>query len=79
MEKQYTFVELIIDFFNEVKKPMSPEEIWEKAKELSLDKKLGSLGKTSPATIGVRLYVDIKENGDKSKFIQVSKDHQDFY
>ena len=73
MEKQYTFVELIIDFFNEVKKPMSPEEIWEKAKELSLDKKLGSLGKTPPATIGARLYVDIKENGDKSKFIQVSK------
>ena len=39
MEKQYTFVELIIDVFNEVKKPMSPEEIWEKARELSLDKK----------------------------------------
>jgi len=52
---------------------MSPEEIWEKAVELSLDKKLGSTGKTPWATIGARLYTNIKEQQDDSVYIQVSK------
>jgi len=73
MEKQYTFVDLIVEVFNITKIPMSPEEIWEKALELGLNNKLGSTGKTPPATIGARLYVDIKENESKSKFVQVSK------
>lgn len=73
MEKQYTFFDLIIDVFQKTKTPMSPDEIWEKAIEIELDKKIGTLGKTPAATIGARLYVDVKENGDKSKFIQVSR------
>jgi hypothetical protein len=73
MEKQYTFIDLIKDVFEEVKVPLTPEEVWEKAQELSLDKKLGSNGKTPWATLGARLYVDIKENGDASTFVQVSK------
>ena len=73
MEKQYTFFDLIIDVFQKTKTPMSPDEIWEKAIEIGLDKKIGTLGKTPAATIGARLYVDVKENGDKSKFIQVSR------
>jgi hypothetical protein len=73
MEKQYTFIDLIKDVFEEVKAPLTPEEVWEKAQELSLDKKLGSTGKTPWATLGARLYVDIKENGDASTFVQVSK------
>ena len=44
---------------------MSADEVWEKAIELGLDKKLGSLGKTPSATVGARLYVDAKENGEK--------------
>ena len=37
MEKQYTFVDLIVEVFNITKIPMSPEEIWEKALELGLN------------------------------------------
>lgn len=73
MKEQYTFFDLITDVFKEVKNPLSPDEIWEKTVEFGFDKKLGSSGKTPSATIGARLYVDVKENGDKSTFIQVSK------
>lgn len=73
MEIQYTFIDLINYVFNSTKTPMSPEEIWEKAVELSLDKKLGSTGKTPWATIGARLYTNIKEQQDDSVYIQVSK------
>lgn len=51
MEKQYSFFDLIIEVFEKVKKPMTPEEVWEKAVEFSFDKKLGSSGKT-PAAYG---------------------------
>ena len=64
---------MIVDVFKETKNPMSADEVWEKAIELGLDKKLGSLGKTPSATVGARLYVDAKENGEKSTFVQVSK------
>lgn len=73
MEKQYTFFDLIIEVFEKVKKPMTPEEVWEKAVEFSFDKKLGSSGKTPAATVGARLYVDAKEKAEKSTFVQVSK------
>ena len=73
MQKQYTFFDLIKDVFEELKTPLSPDEIWEKAIELGFDKKLGSSGKTPSATVGARLYVDVKENGEKSTFVQVSK------
>lgn len=73
MEAQYSFIDLINDVFNSTKTPMTPEEIWEKAAELSLDKKLGSTGKTPWATIGARLYTNIKEQHDSSEYIQVSK------
>ncbi len=52
---------------------MSPNEIWQKAKETGLDTKIGTTGKTPSATIGARLYVDIRDNGDNSKFVQVTK------
>lgn len=73
MANQYTFFDLIVDILKETKKPMSSDEIWEKAMEMGLDKKLGSLGKTPPASVAARLYVDIKEKGDQSTFILVAK------
>ena len=73
MEKQFTFFDLIVAVFEETKNPMSADEIWKKAVAMGLDKKLGTSGKTPSATVGARLYVDIKENGEKSTFLQVSK------
>jgi len=73
MDNPYTFHDLIKDVFNDSKIPMSSEEIWEKAKELGLDAKLGSAGKTPWATRGARLYTNIKEAQDNSLYIQVSR------
>lgn len=73
MSNKYTFVSLCEEILALEKQPMSPDEIWQKAKETGIDQKLGSTGKTPTASIGARLYVDIRDNGDNSKFIQVSK------
>ena len=73
MKTKYTFLNLCEDVFLQTNKPMTPNEIWDKAKEIGLDNKIGTTGKTPTATIGARLYVDIRDNGENSKFEQVSK------
>jgi len=73
MIEQYTFNELIVDVLQNTGIPMSSEEIWKKAIELKLDTKIGSSGKTPWATIGARLYTNIKEYQNSSTYIQVSK------
>ena len=79
MEPTYTFNDVILDVFNSARIPMSAEEIWEKAVELSLDKKLGSTGKTPWATIAARLYTNIKEEQENSPYVQVSKRPTKFF
>lgn len=73
MKTNYTFLDLSTEVLSQHPTPMSPDEIWQKAKETGLDAKIGTTGKTPPATIGARLYVDIKDNGENSRFVQVSK------
>lgn len=79
MEFQYTFNDLILDVFNHAKVPLSAEEIWKTAAELSLDKRLGSTGKTPWATIAARLYTSIKEGQEISPYVQVSKRPTKFF
>lgn len=64
---------LIEETLQQTKSPLSPGEIWERAVELHLDTKLGSKGKTPWDTIAARIYTDIKENGNNSKYILISK------
>lgn len=73
MKKNYTFTDLCAEVLSMEATPMSPDEIWQKAKETGLEQKIGSTGKTPSATIGARLYVDIRDNGENSRFVQVSK------
>jgi len=73
MSDQYTFNSLIIEIFNYTKEPMSAKEIWDKAIELEIDKKLGSKGVTPWDTVSARLYTNIKEEQENSIFIKVSK------
>ena len=63
MKKKYTFIDLSVEILSQYNVPMSPDEIWQKAVEKGLDKKIGTTGKTPFATIGARLYTDIKVNG----------------
>lgn len=44
------------------KRPLSPVEIWEEAKKMGLDKRSGLWGKTPWASIGSRIYIDIRDN-----------------
>lgn len=73
MKKKYTFTDLCVEILSQSGTPMSPDEIWKKALEEGWDMKIGTVGKTPFATIGARIYTDIKENGENSVFIQVSK------
>ncbi|PQQ67510.1 HTH domain-containing protein [Acetivibrio saccincola] len=68
----YTFFDLIDEVFNLYKEPLTDKEIWEKAVESGLDKKVGSVGKTPWKTIGARIYVDMRDNPN-SKYIKVGR------
>ena len=73
MKNKYTFSDLCYDVLAKENAPLTPDAIWKKAVEIGLDKQLGTTGKTPSASIGARLYVDIRDNGEESKFVQVSK------
>jgi uncharacterized protein len=66
------FLELAEQIIKNIKQPLTPNEIWEKSVELGLDQKLNSKGKTPWATLGARLYVDVRDN-EKTKFVPLGK------
>ena len=63
-----TLLNAIIEVLNTVQKPLHVNQIYEELK----DRKLWhTTGNTPTATIGARLYSDIKNNGDTSQFVKV--------
>ncbi len=56
------FLDLAKQIINRENQPLTANEIWEKAIELGLDKQLNSKGKTPSATLGARLYVEVRDN-----------------
>lgn len=74
-----TFLELAVEVIKKLNKPMSVNEIWNKAIELGLHKQLPKYGKTPEQTLGARIYVSIKQDGNDNPFIQVSKRPALFY
>lgn len=69
----YTFLDLAVEVIKREQTPMSVITMWNKAKELGLDTKLAKYGKTPEQTLGARIYVSIKKDGENSPFVQVSK------
>lgn len=67
-----TFLELAEEVLKQAKYPLDYKQMWESAKNLGLDKKIGSEGKTPEASLSARIYVDMKDKSD-SKFYIVSK------
>ncbi|ENZ0443361.1 HTH domain-containing protein [Campylobacter upsaliensis] len=53
-----TYKELIIEVLKEAKKPLSVSEIWEKACEIGLEKRLSSIGQTPTQTLWNRFFVN---------------------
>lgn len=74
----YSFIDLAKETLELVREPLTQKEIWEKAIELNISEKVGSSGKTPWATIGARIYTDIRDN-ESSDFIQVNKRPAKFY
>jgi hypothetical protein len=52
--------------------PLTANEVWEKATGFGFDKELRSIGKTPWATLGARLYVDIRDNKE-TRFDAIGK------
>ncbi|EPV4931341.1 HTH domain-containing protein [Campylobacter upsaliensis] len=74
-----TYKELIIEVLKEAKKPLSVSEIWEKACEMGLDKKLVSILKVPINRLTSLLYPNIKKEGENSLFIITSKNPTTFW
>ncbi|MBS4332069.1 HTH domain-containing protein [Campylobacter vulpis] len=53
-----TYKELIVEVLKEAKKPLSVSEIWEKACEMGLEKRLSSIGQTPTQTLWNRFLVN---------------------
>lgn len=66
----YSFLDLSYDVLKSAIQPMIYQEIWEAAVEHGLNSKLESTGKTPWASLGARLYVEVRDN-PKSKFVKV--------
>ncbi len=64
------FIELAEKIIREENRPLSQNEIWDKAKIKGYDKEINTTGKTPWQTIGARLYVDIRDN-PSTKFIKL--------
>ena len=56
------FLELAKKVIEEEKRPLTPTEIWEIAQLRDYDKELLTKGKTPAATLGARLYVEVRDN-----------------
>lgn len=59
-----TFLELSQQVLQQAKYPLDYNQMWESAKNLGLDKKVSSEGKTPELTIRALIYVDMKEKKD---------------
>lgn len=73
-----TFTDLAYKVFQETKKPMTIDEVWQYAIEKGYDHQVGSNGKTPWATLGARIYVDIRDNSN-SRFIKIDSKPKKFF
>jgi hypothetical protein len=75
---QWTFLELAKRVLEEEKRPLSPLEIWEAAKEKGYDRNVGTLSKTPWVIIGVKIYDSIRDT-EHSPFVKKDSRPRRFY
>ena len=68
-----TFKELAIEILTILGRPATAKEIWDFAISSGKNKKITTKGKSPERTIGAQLYIDIKNKGVNSLFIQPAK------
>ncbi|BEJ70940.1 COG2958 family protein [Campylobacter coli] len=79
MSSKLSYKELALEILKQSARPLNVNEIWQIACEKGLDKKLSSIGQTPIATLGARIYMDIKEMRDNSLFIKASQKPTTFW
>lgn len=77
MARGYTFLDLAEEVLGKAKIPLTCKEIWEKALEFGLDKRLQSVGRTPQKSLEARLYVNARDQ--KSVFKIASKKPTKFW
>lgn len=70
---KYSFRSLAEDVLKANGRPMGAEEIWAYARESGLAERVGTSGKTPARSIQAQIYMEIKNNGNASTFIQVQR------
>lgn len=68
----YTFNDLACDVLKQADKPMTYQEIWQKANDMGFAQRIKTSGKTPWQTLGAKLFVDVRDNPD-SPFIKVGR------
>lgn len=67
-----TFLEIAEAVLTQATEPLNQRQIWDEAVVLGFSEKLKSVGKTPWATLGARIYVDLKDN-PATKFLKKGK------
>lgn len=70
---KYSFRSLAEDVLKANGKPMGADEIWAYAQESGLGERVGTSGKTPARSIQAQIYMEIKNNGVSSTFVQVQR------
>lgn len=78
MASKYTVLDYAVDVLLQEKAPLLYQEIWQAGINKPFAAKLNLKGKTPWATLGARLFVDVRDNPD-SKFVKVGKNPARFY
>jgi hypothetical protein len=75
---KYTFLDLAEDVLKNAENPMIFQDIWDQGKDEPFVRKLTVRGKTPWATIGARLFVDVRDN-PQSRFVKVGRNPARFF
>lgn len=71
--KKITYLEAAKEVLSKTQKPLTFTQIWKEIVKQGIDRRLGDLGKTPWRSLSAVLYINIKNKGDNSFFIIVSK------
>jgi uncharacterized protein len=68
----YTYLDLAHEILKAAPRPLTYQEIWERAKETGAATQVKTKGKTPWQSLGAHLYVDARDN-EESRFVKVGK------
>jgi len=78
MSIKYTILDYAEDVLKEAKTPLLYQEVWQAGVDKPFFTKLNLKGKTPWATLGARLFVDVRDNPD-TKFAKIGKNPARFF